>query len=142
MSLQAPLSKYSPPTHYFLPINMVTIQCIQSLQIYQQDKIHTPSLGADSCVGKEMDIMGQKIILARLELKAAVNGQCLVKNRFCRVRSLDGRTFCLLFYASNVQCNSDLHFFKIRLDIIDVSGGKKVEGEREKKTTVSRTFIT
>ena len=23
MSLQAPLSKYSPPTHYFLPNNMV-----------------------------------------------------------------------------------------------------------------------
>ena len=36
----------------------------------QNDKIHTHSLRADSCVGKEMDTMGQKIILARLELTA------------------------------------------------------------------------
>ena len=28
-----------------------------------------------------------------------VNGQCPVKNRFCPVKSLDGRTICVVVYA-------------------------------------------
>ena len=57
----------------------------------------------------------------------------MVKNRFCPVKSLDDRTFCPLFYASNVI--QTFTFFKYdwsRLDIIDVCEEKKW-GEKARK---------
>ena len=60
MSLQAPLLKYSPchqPTTSYQIIIVVYSAYNNSLQIYQQDKIHTHSLGADS-----FDLLGKKYI--------------------------------------------------------------------------------
>ena len=65
-----------------------------------------------------------------------------VKNRFCPVKSLDGPTFCLIFYSSNViQTFTFLKYDWSRLDIIDIGEGQKW-GKREKKASRSRTFIT
>ena len=71
MSLQAPLSKYSPPTHYFLPINMV--YSAYSLYKYTSRTKYTLIAWEQTpLLGKKMHIMGQKITLARLEVKAGL----------------------------------------------------------------------
>ena len=69
MSLPALLLKYSPPTHFFLPNNMV--YSAHSLYKYTSWTKYTLIAWEQTpLLGKKTHIMGQKITLARLEVKA------------------------------------------------------------------------
>ena len=59
-----------------------------------------------------------------------INGQCPVKNKFCPVTSLDDRTFCPLFYASNVI--QTFTFLKYDWTLLAFVKDKKW-GEKERK---------
>ena len=65
-----------------------------------------------------------------------------VKNRFCPVKSLDGPTFCSIFYSSNViQTFTFLKYNWSRLDIIDIEKEKSGGGGEERKRQAEQELL-
>ena len=63
-----------------------------------------------------------------------------IKNRSYLVKSLDGPTFCLIFYSSNViQTFTFFKYIFSRLDIIDID--KEKSGERERKRQADQELL-
>ena len=86
---------------------------------------------------KQVAFVGVVMLYQGLK-KRPVNGECPVKNRFCPVKSLDGRTFSPLFYASNViQTFTFLNTIAQDWTLLTFVKEKKWV---EKEATRSRTF--
>ena len=66
-----------------------------------------------------------------------------VKNRFCLVKSLDGPTFCSIFYSSKyvIQTFTFLKYNWSRLDIIDIEKETSEGGGRERKRQAEQELL-